>query len=141
MNYFILSFPNRLKNKLQTDTLLTIMGAKSTSLNRQENKDPALTVRQKFTKVNQYWTAHMILLLIRTFANALLLKLFAYWVIFHAFLSPADFFFQNQHFRKTSFRNIIRVSNSLDPDQAQRYIGSDLGLTCLQRLSADDTSR
>ena len=26
----------------------------------------------------------------------------------------------------------IRVSNSLDPDQAQLYVGPDLGLNCLQ---------
>ena len=27
------------------------------------------------------------------------------------------------------------VSNSLDPDQAQRFVGPDLGSNCLQRLS------
>ena len=37
--------------------------------------------------------------------------------------------------------NTIRVSNSLDPDQARQNVGPDLGLNCLQRLSADDTSR
>ena len=37
------------------------------------------------------------------------------------------------------FRNTIRVSNSLDPDQAQHFVGPDLGPNCLQRLSADDT--
>ena len=41
-------------------------------------------------------------------------KLFAYWVILHAFLSSADFF-QNHFFSKNSFRNTIRESNSLDP--------------------------
>ena len=35
----------------------------------------------------------------------------------HAFLSSADFF-QDQFFFKNSFRNTIRVSSSLDPDQA-----------------------
>ena len=65
---------------------------------------------------------------------------FACWVIFHAFVSSADFF-QNYFFRKKSFRNTIRVSNSLDPDQARRFVGPDLGPKCLQRLSADDTSR
>ena len=30
-----------------------------------------------------------------------------------------------------------RVSNSLDPDQAQHFVGPDLGPNCLQRLSAD----
>ena len=36
------------------------------------------------------------------------------------------------------FGNISRVSSSFDPDHA---VGSDLGLNCLQRLSADDTSK
>ena len=35
----------------------------------------------------------------------------------------------------------IRVSNSLDPDHARPFVGSDLGPNCLQRLSADDESR
>ena len=60
--------------------------------------------------------------------------LFAYWVIFHAFLSSADFF-QN-YFFFNSFRNTIWVSNSLDPDQARHYVGPDLDLNCLQRSSA-----
>ena len=38
------------------------------------------------------------------------------------------------------FRNIINVSNSLDQDHARRFVWHDLGLDCLQRLSADDTS-
>ena len=33
------------------------------------------------------------------------------------------------------------MSNNLDPDQAQHFVGSDLGPSSLQRLSADDTSR
>ena len=34
------------------------------------------------------------------------------------------------------------MSNSLDPDQdRQNNVGPDLGLKCLQRLSADDKSR
>ena len=58
-------------------------------------------------------------------------------------LSSADLFFQI-HFLKETFRNTIRVSNSLDLDQARHFveldlIGRDLGLNCLQRLSADDT--
>ena len=35
------------------------------------------------------------------------------------------------------FFNTIRVSNSLDPDQARRFVGPDLGQNCSQRLSAD----
>ena len=44
-------------------------------------------------------------------------------------------------FSKNSFRNTLRVSNSLDPDQDRHPVGPDLGPICLQRLSADDTSR
>ena len=40
-------------------------------------------------------------------------------------------------FSNNSCRNNIIVSNSLDPDQAQQFIGPDLGPNCLQRLSAD----
>ena len=28
--------------------------------------------------------------------------------------------------------NTIRVTNSLDPDQARRFVGPDLGTNCLQ---------
>ena len=49
---------------------------------------------------------------------------------FSCFLSSADFF-QNQLFFKNSFRNTIRVSNSLDPDQARHFVGPDLGPNCL----------
>ena len=33
------------------------------------------------------------------------------------------------------------MSNSLDPYQARRLVGPDLGPNCLSRLSADDTGR
>ena len=45
------------------------------------------------------------------------------------------------NFLKNSFRNTIRVSISLDPDQARRFVGPDLGPNCLQKLSADDARR
>ena len=31
------------------------------------------------------------------------------------------------------------MSNSLDPDQDRRFVGPDLGINCLQRLSAVTT--
>ena len=49
--------------------------------------------------------------------------------------------FYNQHFQKKTFRNTIRVSNSLDPDQARHFVGPDLDPNCLQRLVADGTSK
>ena len=52
----------------------------------------------------------------------------------------ADFFFDVIFF-ENSFRNTIKVSNRLDPDQAQHFVGPDLGRNYLQRLSADDTSK
>ena len=57
---------------------------------------------------------------------------------FACFLLSADF---SQNLFFNSFRITIRVSNSLDPDQAQHFVEPDLGPNCLQRLSADDTSR
>ena len=32
---------------------------------------------------------------------------------------------------KKNFRNSIRLSNSLDPDQARHNVGPDLGQNCL----------
>ena len=43
--------------------------------------------------------------------------------------------------KKFSLRNTIRVSNSLDPDQARHFVWPVLDLNCLQKLSADDTKR
>ena len=54
-------------------------------------------------------------------------------------LSSADFFSSKLTFLKNSFRNTIRVSNGLDPDQ-DRSVGPDLGLNCLQMLSTDHKS-
>ena len=51
----------------------------------------------------------------------------------HAFLSSANFF-QNHFFGKSSFRNIIKMSNSLDTDHLIWV------QTVLQRLSSVDTS-
>ena len=56
------------------------------------------------------------------------------------FLCRLMFFFKII-FLKNYFRNTIRVSNSLDPDQTRLYVGADLGTNCLQRLSVDDSSR
>ena len=40
-------------------------------------------------------------------------------------------FIKNYFFSKNSFKNTIRVSNNLDPDQARHYVGPDLGPKCL----------
>ena len=55
--------------------------------------------------------------LLHSLSCLLRVELFAYWIIFHDFLSSADFVFQNQLFRK-SLSGIPSVSNSLDTDQA-----------------------
>ena len=52
-------------------------------------------------------------------------------------LLPADFF-SKLTYSKKYFRNDIRVSNALDPDQDQHFVGPDLGPKCLQRLSAEN---
>ena len=48
--------------------------------------------------------------------------------------------FSKLTFLKNSFKNTIRVSNSLDPDQARHFVGPDLDPNCLEKLSAEDTS-
>ena len=60
-------------------------------------------------------------------------------IILHVFVVCGCF--SKSHFSKNYFRNIIRESNSLDPDQARHFVGPDLGPNYLQRLSAGDRSR
>ena len=43
-------------------------------------------------------------------------------------------------FKINVFGNTIRLSNSLDPDQARRFVGPGLGQNRLQNKSADATS-
>ena len=43
------------------------------------------------------------------------------------------FFFEN------TFSNTVRVSNSLGPDKAGRFVGPDPSLNCFHMLSIDDT--
>ena len=50
-------------------------------------------------------------------------------------------FFSKLVFSKNTSRNTTWVSNSSDPDLAQQHVGPDLGPNCLQRFSADVTSR
>ena len=50
-------------------------------------------------------------------------------------------YFSKIDFWKNSLMNIIRVSNSLDPDQARHFVGPDLGPNCLQRSSADESTK
>ena len=55
----------------------------------------------------------------------------------HAFLNFGIYrLFLQINFLETFLRNSIRMSNSLDPDQARCFVGPDLGPNCLQRLSA-----
>ena len=44
-------------------------------------------------------------------------------------------------FFKKFFQECHQSVKQFDPDQAQHFIGPDLGPNCLQRLSADDTRR
>ena len=39
-------------------------------------------------------------------------------------------------FSKNSFKNTIRMSNKLELDQDQRFVGPDLATYCLQKLPA-----
>ena len=55
--------------------------------------------------------------------------------ILRVFFVLCYFFFQSQFFKKkNSFRNTIRVANSLYADQARRSVEPQLGPNCLQKL-------
>ena len=56
-------------------------------------------------------------------------------------LFVADRLFSKSTTSKNSLRNTIRVTNSLNPDQARHFVRPDLGKNCLQKLSVNDTSR
>ena len=48
---------------------------------------------------------------------------------YYAVLAVLLFFFKINFYEKKSFRNTIRASNNLDPDQAQHVVGPDLDQT------------
>ena len=50
------------------------------------------------------------------------------------------FDFSEFTFSKNSFRNIIKVASSLDPDQDCQNVGPDLGPSSFQRIQTDDKS-
>ena len=52
--------------------------------------------------------------------------------LFMFLFSSADFL-QNKVFKNKPPRTIIRVSNSLDPDQDRHSVGPHLGSNCLQK--------
>ena len=67
-------------------------------------------------------------------------RLVNYDFFFFFCIASAELFSQNHLIRKI-LPEIPFVSNSLDPDQAPPNVGTELGPSCLQRLSADNTSR
>ena len=56
-------------------------------------------------------------------------------------ISADDSHDHDQLFQKNSFRNTIKVSNRLDPDEPSHFVGPDLVPNCLQKISADNTGR
>ena len=63
-------------------------------------------------------------------------EIFACWKILCVCLLHSADFFSKSTISKHSTKNTIRVSNSLDPDQARQNVGPDLGSNCLQMLHA-----
>ena len=62
---------------------------------------------------------------------------FACWVIFHDFVSSADFF--EIIIFKIFFQAYYQSKNSMEPDQARRKVVPDLVQNCLQRSSSQTT--
>ena len=84
------------------------------------------------------------LILIHSYSH----KVSAYfiWQLFCLLSNLARFFvaclfFFKINISENSFRNTMRVSNSVDPDQAQHFVAPDLVPNCLKRLSAKVSSR
>ena len=63
---------------------------------------------------------------------------FFFFFFLHCFCGV---FFSPNHQIQKILPEIPFVSNSLDPDQAPPNVETELGPSCLQRLSADNTSR
>ena len=76
----------------------------------------------------------------QTVAHCLLVACCCFFSLFDCFCFVVVVFKIN--FFVKHFRNTIRVSNSLDPDQARHFVGHDMCPNYLQRLhvSADVTS-
>ena len=66
---------------------------------------------------------------------------FFFFCFFFFFALLLRSFFSQNHLIRKILPEIPFVSNSLDPDQAPPNVGTELGPSCLQRLSADNTSR
>ena len=89
--------------------------------------------------------SHWLKVQTREFKNDIFAKkciLISFWIFNIAFIIPSHFIVV-PYFTlwMLDFFVIIRVSNSLDPDQAQHFVVPDLGQNCLQRLSADIASK
>ena len=76
------------------------------------------------------------------FAYSYLIHWSTLWLLGDNFACFFVVFFFSKYFSvKNYFSNKISITNSLDPDQAQHFVGLALGPNCLQKLSAGDTSR
>ena len=80
--------------------------------------EPFLVIFQAFHEFQSLWEPCIILF------TSMEYYLLANWVILHALLSSADFFFQNQFFPKM-------LSGIQQTVQAPRFVWPDLGQNCL----------
>ena len=78
------------------------------------------------------WSFDSFLLLYFTFCMQIMKSFMIFWLLLILF--KLTFF-------KKFLSAIQSVSNNLDPDQAQYFVGPYLGPNCLQGLSADDTGK
>ena len=67
------------------------------------------------------------------------ISLFAHWIILSRFVIIC-WLLNKINFFKKSYRNTIRVSNGLYPDQNRRSVGTDLDPNYLQMIAADKKS-
>ena len=96
-----------------------------TSMNRWVPKVDIRGSRNFFRGVQAYFTVVVQCFILRK------------TIIFQGSRGANLLIFSKLTFFKNSFKNTIRVSNGLYPDQNRRSVGTELGANYLQRLSVD----
>ena len=93
-------------------------------------KSRVVTNISHWLKVQSRWSKNYI------FAKKCIL--ISFWIFEYCFFIPSHFIIVSYFtLWMLDFFNIIRASKSLDSDQAQHFVGPDLGPNYMQRLSAD----
>ena len=86
----------------------------------------------KQTPYLRFWLV-IVLKICKDYLESLILKFFAFYVTFHDVFLICKYFLTFL-FSKFSFSNHIRISNSLDPNQARHYVVPESGSKLFAKL-------